>query len=119
MGAGRVRSGVSKAWELKGDAGRHYIRLHSDENPYGCSLDVQDALASTDLYHLPADLMCTDLRVALGEYTGFRARKNRGRRGHRRVGQNGFFTHSLTRATQLLPAHRLCLSLRRARCEPG
>ena len=70
-GAGRARSGGTKALELKGDAGRNYIRLHSDENPYGCSLNVQDALAGTDLYNLPADLMCTDLRVALSDYTGF------------------------------------------------
>ncbi|MEO8287426.1 MAG: histidinol-phosphate transaminase [Chloroflexota bacterium] len=53
------------------DAQRPPIRLHSDENPYGCSLNVQDALAGTDLYHLPADPVCTDLRTALSEYTGF------------------------------------------------
>ena len=52
-------------------AQRIYIRLHSDENPYGCSLDVQDLLGSHSLYHLPADPMCGDLRHALSEYTGF------------------------------------------------
>src|SRR5690242_11960086 len=48
-----------------------FIRLHSDENPYGCSLNVQEALGSSELYALPADPVCTDLRAALSEYTGF------------------------------------------------
>lgn len=52
-------------------ASRAYIRLHSDENPYGFSMHVQDILGSSDLYGLPADPMCTDLREALHEYTGF------------------------------------------------
>jgi histidinol-phosphate aminotransferase len=53
-------------------AGRtNYTRLHSDENPYGCSLHVHDILGSSELYSLPADPVCTDLRVALHEYTGF------------------------------------------------
>jgi histidinol-phosphate aminotransferase len=47
------------------------VRLHSDENPYGCSLSVQEALGSSELYALPADPVCTDLRAALSEYTGF------------------------------------------------
>ncbi|MDQ6693669.1 MAG: histidinol-phosphate aminotransferase family protein [Chloroflexota bacterium] len=50
---------------------RQYIRLHSDENPYGCSLRVQDILGSSDLYHLPADPVCLELRAALSDYTGF------------------------------------------------
>ncbi len=48
-----------------------FIRLNSDENPYGCSLNVQEALGSCDLYYLPADPVCTDLRTALRDYTGF------------------------------------------------
>lgn len=48
-----------------------YLRLHSDENPYGCSLQVQEILGSSDLYSLPADPVGTDLRQALREYTGF------------------------------------------------
>jgi histidinol-phosphate aminotransferase len=72
---GRERQGphaeTARTRRLGVDAQRPPIRLHSDENPYGCSLNVQDALASTDLYHLPADPVCTDLRAALGEYTGF------------------------------------------------
>lgn len=50
---------------------RAFIRLNSDENPYGCSLNVQDALASCDTYHLPPDPVCSDLRLALSDYTGF------------------------------------------------
>jgi histidinol-phosphate aminotransferase len=50
---------------------RTYVRLHSDENPYGCSLRVQEVLGSSDLYNLPADPICTALRTALSEYTGF------------------------------------------------
>src|SRR6478672_693550 len=48
-----------------------FVRLHSDENPYGCSLNVQEALGSCELYALPADPVCSDLRSALSEYTGF------------------------------------------------
>jgi histidinol-phosphate aminotransferase len=48
-----------------------YIRLHSDENPYGCSLHVLDLLGSADTYHLPADPVSADLRAALSTYTGF------------------------------------------------
>src|SRR6478672_10264685 len=48
-----------------------FVRLHSDENPYGCSLNVQEALGSSELYALPADPVCSDLRVALSQYTGF------------------------------------------------
>jgi histidinol-phosphate aminotransferase len=50
---------------------KSYVRLNSDENPYGCSLNVQDILGSSDLYHLPPDPVCGDLRSALSEYTGF------------------------------------------------
>ncbi len=56
-------------------AGRTYIRLHSDENPYGCSLNVLDILGSSDTYHLPADPVCSDLRAAVAEYTGFSAER--------------------------------------------
>lgn len=54
----------------RGSAGA-YIRLNSDENPYGCSLRVQEMLGASDLYSLPADPVGTDLRAALSEYTGF------------------------------------------------
>jgi len=65
------RAETARERRIGADAQRPPIRLHSDENPYGCSLNVQDALASTDLYHLPADPVCTDLRAALSTYTGF------------------------------------------------
>src|SRR5829696_227930 len=48
-----------------------FIRLHSDENPYGSSLRVQEIMGSSDLYGLPADRVCSDLRAALSRYTGF------------------------------------------------
>src|SRR6476659_2430516 len=48
-----------------------YVRLHSDENPYGFSLRVPEVLGSSDLYSLPADPVGVDLRQALREYTGF------------------------------------------------
>src|SRR5205085_91811 len=44
-----------------GQPGSSYIRLHSDENPYGCSLSVLEALGSSDRYSLPADLVATEL----------------------------------------------------------
>lgn len=53
------------------DPRRQYIRLHSDENPYGCSLRVQEILGSSDQYYLPADPMSNDLRAGISEYTGF------------------------------------------------
>ncbi len=53
------------------DARRQYIRLHSDENPYGCSLLVSEKLSASDRYYLPADPMCSELRAALSLYTGF------------------------------------------------
>jgi histidinol-phosphate aminotransferase len=48
-----------------------YVRLHSDENPYGCSLYVQDILGSYEAYNLPPDPVATELREALSAYTGF------------------------------------------------
>lgn len=70
-GAGRGHRSGGVRGASTHDQGHPLIRLHSDENPYGCSLNVQDVLAGTDLYHLPADPICTDLREALSEYTGF------------------------------------------------
>src|SRR5438477_12004037 len=58
--------------QTRQEAGRPgYVRLHSDENPYGCSLHVHDILGSSELYSLPADPVCSDLRDALHGYTGF------------------------------------------------
>src|SRR5690349_7765087 len=48
-----------------------FIRLHSDENPYGCSLRVPETLGASDRYSLPADPVGSDLRAALSAYTGF------------------------------------------------
>ncbi|HUP27602.1 MAG TPA: histidinol-phosphate transaminase [Chloroflexia bacterium] len=71
MRKGRGETEAQVSGSRGGEHRRNYIRLNSDENPYGCSLRVQDVLGSSDLYHLPADPMCGDLRSALGEYTGF------------------------------------------------
>src|SRR5438552_17429241 len=62
---------VRTGWGTRIEAATTFARLHSDENPYGCSLNVQEALGASDLYTLPADPVCTDLRAALSEYTGF------------------------------------------------
>lgn len=72
MAQERKRKGTTEeAHNLVAGQQQAYVRLHSDENPYGCSLHVQDILGSSDLYHLPADPMCGELRAALHEYTGF------------------------------------------------
>src|SRR5437660_5557229 len=65
------REGVRTGWATRAGSATTFVRLHSDENPYGCSLNVQEALGSSDLYSLPADPVSTDLRAALSEYTGF------------------------------------------------
>ncbi len=54
----KKKSTVEEARKLAEGQQSAYVRLHSDENPYGCSLHVQDILGSSDLYHLPADPMC-------------------------------------------------------------
>src|SRR5437867_11404887 len=69
--AGRQQSEAPTQHRLQGYSPRTFVRLHSDENPYGCSLRVQEVLGSSELYSLPADPVCTDLRAALSKYTGF------------------------------------------------
>src|SRR5438132_1093689 len=68
---GRQQGGVRTGWGTRVESATAFVRMHSDENPYGCSLNVQEALGSSDLYSLPADPVSTDLRAALSEYTGF------------------------------------------------
>jgi histidinol-phosphate aminotransferase len=63
--------GESEGRSLPIEGAHPYIRLHSDENPYGCSLHVLDLLGSADTYHLPADPVSADLRTDLSTYTGF------------------------------------------------
>jgi histidinol-phosphate aminotransferase len=46
------------------------VKLDANENPYGCSLRVQEALASYDRYHLYPDPNQGALREALAHYTG-------------------------------------------------
>lgn len=67
----RQHAGVRTGLGTRTDSVSTFVRLHSDENPYGCSLNVQEALGSSDLYNLPVDPVSTDLRAALSDYTGF------------------------------------------------
>jgi histidinol-phosphate aminotransferase len=46
------------------------IRLDGDDNPYGGSLNVAEALGSADRLHLPGDPQARDLRVLLEPYAG-------------------------------------------------
>jgi histidinol-phosphate aminotransferase len=46
------------------------VKLDANENPYGCSLRVQEALAAYDRYHLYPDPTQGALREALAQYTG-------------------------------------------------
>lgn len=46
------------------------VKLDANENPYGCSLRVQEALASFDRYQLYPDPNQGALREALAHYTG-------------------------------------------------
>jgi len=46
------------------------IKLDANENPYGCSLRVQQALAAYNLYNVYPDAGQTELRKLLAEYTG-------------------------------------------------
>ncbi len=46
------------------------IKLDANENPYGCSVRVQELLASYDQYHIYPDPLQTGLRARLEIYTG-------------------------------------------------
>lgn len=48
------------------------IKLDANENPYGCSVRVQELLASFDAYHLYPDSLLSGLRLRLEHYTGVR-----------------------------------------------
>lgn len=45
-------------------------KLDANENPYGCSVRVQELLASFDQYHIYPDSLQTGLRARLESYTG-------------------------------------------------
>jgi len=51
-------------------AGRDIIKLDANENPYGCSPKVQEALAEYSRWHIYPDAGQTRLRRQLQEYTG-------------------------------------------------
>jgi histidinol-phosphate aminotransferase len=46
------------------------IKLDANENPYGCSVRVQELLASFDAYHRYPDSLMSGLRSRLEAYTG-------------------------------------------------
>ena len=46
------------------------VKLDANENPYGCSLRVQEALAAYERYHIYPDPNQGALRMALAQYTG-------------------------------------------------
>lgn len=46
------------------------VKLDSNENPYGCSILVQEALASYDRYHFYPDAQATRVRSRLATYAG-------------------------------------------------
>ena len=46
------------------------IKLDANENPYGCSVRVQESLAGFDFYHHFPDPLQTSLRTKLESYTG-------------------------------------------------
>lgn len=46
------------------------VKLDANENPYGCSLRVQELLAGYDLYHHFPDPLQSNLRSKLESYTG-------------------------------------------------
>ncbi len=48
------------------------IKLDANENPYGCSLRVQELLASYDQYHLYPDALQNELHHRLETYTGIK-----------------------------------------------
>lgn len=48
------------------------IKLDANENPFGCSVRVQELLASFDAYHRYPDTLMTGLRSRLEAYTGIR-----------------------------------------------
>ncbi|MBI5956893.1 MAG: aminotransferase class I/II-fold pyridoxal phosphate-dependent enzyme, partial [Chloroflexi bacterium] len=48
----------------------HVVKLDANENPYGSSPRVREALASLDRYHIYPDPQQTLLRQALGRYVG-------------------------------------------------
>jgi histidinol-phosphate aminotransferase len=55
---------------LEQQTGGKVIKLDGNENPYGCSPKVYQALANYSYYHIYPDPEQRELRQALGEYTG-------------------------------------------------
>lgn len=54
-------------------APENIIKLDGNENPYGCSVKVKQALANYSYYHIYPDPKQRELRKALEEYIGFKS----------------------------------------------
>jgi histidinol-phosphate aminotransferase len=54
-------------------APENIIKIDGNENPYGCSAKVKQALANYSYYHIYPDPEQRELRKALEEYTGFKS----------------------------------------------
>jgi histidinol-phosphate aminotransferase len=54
-------------------ASEHIIKLDGNENPYGCSPKVNQALSSYSFFHIYPDPQQRELRNALEKYTGINA----------------------------------------------
>jgi len=61
--------GASRLLEMAADK---LSKLDANENPYGCSVWVQEILASFDQYHLYPDPLQAGLRTRLESYTGIK-----------------------------------------------
>jgi histidinol-phosphate aminotransferase len=51
----------------------HIIKLDGNENPYGCSPEVKEALGTYSYYHIYPDPEQRELRKALGEYINIKS----------------------------------------------
>ena len=58
---------------LEQKAGHRIVKLDGNENPYGCSPKVYQAIVSYPYYHIYPDPEQRELRNALEEYTGLRS----------------------------------------------
>ncbi len=62
---------VELAASRYGFAAAQAVRLDANENPYGCSPRVPDALAAFDSYHRQPDPLQRELRTLLERYSGY------------------------------------------------
>ncbi|MCL4394606.1 MAG: aminotransferase class I/II-fold pyridoxal phosphate-dependent enzyme, partial [Chloroflexi bacterium] len=56
--------------ELQARFGARLVKIDQNENPYGCSPRVREALARYDGYHAYPDVLSREVCALLSEYTG-------------------------------------------------